>query len=315
MSLRLKTILILLSVFVLYGTLTYLVQQKVVFPSFVALEQEEAEKNMRRVLGAIDREIEVLRASANDWSVWDDTHEYLQDRNKEYEEDNLGLDTLGGMQLNLMNLYDLEGNLIWGRGYDLDTGEEILLGELSQAQLPRDHQLLAGPFAEEKVGGIYLTELGPMLVVANPVFKHTAAGPADGALLMDTAAGPAGGALLMGRLLNGQAVERLAEQAQLELTMTTVPDQVTPAQWATEASKPVPSTPLVLESGEKTVDVSTVIGDTNHKPAVRVEVQVPRDITARGKPPCPSPWSRSSGSGSWCCWCSWRCCSGRCSGR
>lgn len=270
MSLRLKTILILLMVFVLYGALTYLVQQKVVFPSFVALEQEEAEKNMHRILGAIDREIEVLRASANDWSIWDDTHDYLQDGNQEYEEDNLGLDTLAGMHLNLMSLYDREGKLVWGRGYDLGTGEELSVGALSQAQLPQDHVLLAGPLAEEKVGGIYLTELGPMLVVANPVFKHTATAPA-------------GGALLMGRLLNDEAVERLAEQAQLTLKMTPVSDQDSPIQWASNAAELVPNTSFVLEAGEKAIDVSTVIGDIGRKPAVRAEVQVPRDITARGQ--------------------------------
>lgn len=69
MSLRVKTIFILLSVFALYGALygapTYLVQQKVVLPSFVLLEQEEATTSMNRVLGAIDREIDVSTVIAD----------------------------------------------------------------------------------------------------------------------------------------------------------------------------------------------------------------------------------------------------------
>jgi len=270
MSLRVKTMFILLSVFVLYGTLTYLVQQKVVFPSFVSLEQEEATKNMHRVLGAIDREIEVLRASANDWSIWDDTQQYLQDHNSEYEESNLGVTTLTGMQLNLMNLYDLEGNLVWGAGYDPVAEEEIALGELSRKQLSASHPLLAGPFAEKTVGGIYMTPQGPMLVVSNPVLNNQAEGPS-------------GGALLMGRLLNAEAVERLAKQAQLQLTLTPVSDRGLPSQLAKDASKLVASSPSVLDVRAKTINVSTVVADIGDNPAVRIEVVVPRDITARGQ--------------------------------
>jgi len=53
----------------------------VILPSFRALEQAEARKDVARCVDAIDREAHHLNKLSGAWAVWDDTYAFIQDRN------------------------------------------------------------------------------------------------------------------------------------------------------------------------------------------------------------------------------------------
>ena len=94
MSLQFKVIGLILAVFLGYGALDYAVQRLFILPSFQTLEREELLKNMDRVVQAIEREAQHLTVSAADWATWDDTYQYVQDRNDAYRESNLNIEAL-----------------------------------------------------------------------------------------------------------------------------------------------------------------------------------------------------------------------------
>lgn len=102
MSLKSKIILILFIVLVLYTCVEYLIQSFVIYPSFTKLEQDEAEKNMKRSLEALHREIHHLDLLCNDWATWDDTYRYVQDRNEAYREASLNSESFKISNLNLI---------------------------------------------------------------------------------------------------------------------------------------------------------------------------------------------------------------------
>jgi sensor domain CHASE-containing protein len=89
MSLRSKVVLILLSVFVLYGAVDYAAQRFVIFPGFLDLEREEVQKDLKRCVQAIKREIHHLDSFCHDWSAWDDTYEFAVSRSEDYIKSNL----------------------------------------------------------------------------------------------------------------------------------------------------------------------------------------------------------------------------------
>ncbi len=270
MSLRIKVVLILVTVFGVYGLLSYFVQQRVVFPSFIALEQDEARRNMYRVVQAVDRDLDALIPSVNDWGNWNDTIQFIQGHNPEYVEDNLAAATLEDIQVNVMNFYDLKGNLVWGMSYDLEAGEQIRLGDPSAGQLPPDHVLLAGPLARRIVSGLYMTPRGALLVASKPILDNEGEGPSEGAVLM-------------GRLLTDAAVERLAQRVQLHLTVESVADQPLGRDWQATASQHVRHSPFILKARDQRTDVATLIADLNAAPALRLQIEVPRTISARGR--------------------------------
>ena len=268
-SLRLKVIVILLAVFGLYATLVYGIQNLAIMPSFRALESDEASKNLDRALRAIEREIELLSPSVSDWAHWDDTYQFATDRNADYVEANLAASTLEGLHVNVMNFYDRAGNLIWGRAQELDSGTEIRLGDLSASRLPPDHMLLRHSDVGSAVSGIFMSKRGPLLTVSKPILKTDGAGPINGTVVL-------------GRFLDSQAVERLAKQAQVDLRVSLNPGEGSTAHWQ-QKNGGLRHTGAEIEERGTVSRAHTIVADLAGQAALLLQVDTPRDITARGR--------------------------------
>lgn len=48
------------------------------------LDQASIQENVERALNALEREIAALDKSAADWATWDETYDFIEDRNQEY---------------------------------------------------------------------------------------------------------------------------------------------------------------------------------------------------------------------------------------
>jgi diguanylate cyclase (GGDEF)-like protein len=57
--------------------------------SFEALEQKEVKKNVMRVQDAFDQKVAELHGKSTDWSSWDDSYQFMKDRNQAYITSNL----------------------------------------------------------------------------------------------------------------------------------------------------------------------------------------------------------------------------------
>ena len=101
MALRSKIILSLLSIMAVYMILNYQIQKRIIFPNFAELERIEAEKDIKRCVEAMQREIYHLDSLGHDWAAWDDTYEFIEDGNEDYVEENLIIETF------------IDSNLIW----------------------------------------------------------------------------------------------------------------------------------------------------------------------------------------------------------
>lgn len=267
MSLQSKVISLILVVFLAYGALDYGVQRWFILPSFQALEQEEAQRNMDRAVQAIQREAQHLAVSATDWATWDDTYQFVQDHNDAYREANLNLEALKSLKVNVLNIVDTSGRIVWGKTYDLHGEEELVLPELPGDRWPADHPLLALPGINSEVNGLLLTARGPLLMVAKPVVTSNREGPIRGSVIF-------------GRLLNNAEIAR---QTEVRLTFSVLDGQpLGPEETAVVSELGDSDGTLIRESGE--VDqVYRVLPDLFGKPALLLRVETPKAITARGQ--------------------------------
>jgi sensor domain CHASE-containing protein len=169
MSLRSKVVIILLAIFLIYGTVNYGIQHLVVLPSFVALEREEANKNLMRAVQALERNINHLATTTEDWSYWDDVYAFVADPNEDFVQKNLYFDVFKNLKINLLQFYDSQGKLVWGKVYNLASEQEIELAEFAPGALPPNHPLLAHSSLSSEVQGVLLTQHSPMLVASKRV--------------------------------------------------------------------------------------------------------------------------------------------------
>lgn len=270
MSLKHKIALMVIAAFLLSGSLDYAIQRLVIMPSYVALEREEAEKNARRVVEAINRELQLLSPSVADWAYWDDTYRFAAERGAGYVEVNLAEGALDNLKVSLLNIYDLDGELLVGRAQNRTEEDRPDLGELSAPRLPADHPLLRHPELTGAVAGIIGTPRAPLLVVAMPV-------------LTGDRRGPARGTLLMGRFLDEAALRRVAEQTGLRLAALPAATEVPEAGWLRANPLAVPRAPIRLEEAEDVMRAYTTFGDLFGRPLLTLRADTPRAITVQGE--------------------------------
>jgi len=164
----------MLFIVVCYSSANYVILSKTVFPGFVMLEHDEAKKDIIRSVEAIQRETHHLDALCHDWAAWNDTYDFIQDRNSDYINSNLVLTSFTDNELNIIYLLDNKGKLVWGEIRDLKSEELIHLPEFSAAALTQTHPLLSyktneGGLEKISIEGIYLTSHGPLIVSSRPI--------------------------------------------------------------------------------------------------------------------------------------------------
>ena len=89
MSIRTKAVLMLLVAVMLLYVALYAVSTRVVSESFAHIEEQYALKNVERVVRAVREKGLDLDRTVKDWAFWDDTYQFVRDKNPEYIQENL----------------------------------------------------------------------------------------------------------------------------------------------------------------------------------------------------------------------------------
>jgi len=270
MSLLYKISTLLIAVFVLFGIFTYTVQQLVILPSFLTLETQDAQMDMERAEQAIQREIAALAQAAGDWASWNDTYRFIEDKNSEFRLSTLTrIGVLDQLRVDLLYFVDVAGNVVWSVVYNRQTGEKISLQELSDKALPPDHPLMALPSETSTTKGLLSTTFGPLMVVSKPSLDSNSEGPSHGALVL-------------GRFLDPPTIRRIAKQARVELTVWSVQGAALGTEQAAVAAELGDSGESAIRANDSENRIYQILPDIFGKPALLLQVKVPRLISAEG---------------------------------
>jgi PAS domain S-box-containing protein len=263
--------LILVGVIALYSAVQYGIGQLVILPSFTTLQHAEAKKDITRCLNAIGNQINSLDDICVDWSMWDDTYKFVQDENPDYIESNLVDSTFTEAKLNLLYICNLQGKVIWGKIYDLQTDEYIEIKEFSTQSFSKNHVLLKHDSNESSIEGLYPTQLGPMLISSRPI-------------LTSNRQGPIRGTLIMGRFLNDKAVGYLSESLSIAFKIKAIGNTDAGEKHKHILSQISKEHPYVIEQyNHDLLRIYGVKSDIEAKPAILISVDIPTTITAKGK--------------------------------
>jgi len=271
MSIRKKIILILLCVIALYSVVQCGIERLIILPSFTSLQQTEAQKNLERCIHTIQNQTNSLGHLCADWSVWDDTYQFVQDKNSDFIETNFVESTFTAIKLNLLFICNLEGKVVGGKIYDLQNETYVELKEFPKISFGKDHILLKHDSIESSIEGLYLTEQGPMLISSRPI-------------LTSEGQGPSRGTLIMGRFLDKNMIEHFSRDLSTKFRVEAikdVSDKEKSKQILRQISK---DQPYVIEKYDNDlIRVYGIESDIAGEPAILITVDVPATITAKGR--------------------------------
>lgn len=232
-----------------------LVERQVVLPSFAELERADARTAMRRISNALDKTFNEIAVSATDWGNWADTYRFVLDHNSEFVAANISNLALRQLNVNMLLIVRLDGQVVQADDLDLKTDRPLRLDLTERKALPEDFPWRANLQQGTAARGLLRTNQGIMLLAGAPILDGNGNGPTHGMVIL-------------GRLLSPTVVRGIAAQAQADLTML--------------AAAAHPPSNELLEETDSLTRVYRTFGDLYGHPLITFRVDVPREISARG---------------------------------
>ncbi len=272
MSLRLKALLLIIGATALMLGIVFAVSQYFFLSSFQRIEEQYAQEMVQRTTNAFNNQLESLNRLNLDWAAWDDTYAFVQNPSdhQEYIKSNFTDSTFTNNKLNFIFVINNKGQMIYGKGFDLDTETETdIPSELLEHILSK--ALVYHEDVEEYTAGIILLPRGPLLVSSQPI-------------LTSNDEGPIRGTFIMARYFDEDMINGISDTVHLPLTIARVDD--TEMSAAFSAARPSLSTesPLfIIREGVKTIAGYALLKDIFGEPALMFRIEMPRDIFAQGQ--------------------------------
>lgn len=267
LSLRGKTLALVGLTLLVLIALTSGAWRLITLQGFDDLEQQNVIHATERAGRVLVNELNTLSSITGDWAYWDDTYQFVVDRNTAYVENNLDLAALEILKLNLFVIMDLEGTVAARQLRGIDSlppdFEQKLAAAAQQMNLdtPGDQDLQG----VEILGGI------PTLITARFI-------------LNDQGEGPPRGLLIMGRSLDQQAIDDLSYVSQLEMSPGVYGDPDLPADYKTVQADLERGSHLATRIlNEDTIAGYVLMRDVNGSPSLIMRVQMPRVMYHKGQ--------------------------------
>lgn len=269
MKLRSKVLIILGVGLVGLSTSFYLVSRTLLSRSYAALEEQQMNQDMQRVLDAVNNEVNSLARQAFDYAHWDAAYEYMEERNQEFIEENVAILNI---KVNVVLFIDPSGALVSAQAADLDQRKVVPVSKALLSRLSSSSPLVNHKSPDSEYKGIVQLPEGPMMLASYPIVTSANKGPIRGTLIM-------------GRYLNATVVQQLSELTKLpDLTIERFDADSLPPDLDEARQVLQGGTELVVEPLNQTsVAAYATLQDIDAQPALLVRVTEPRRIYAQGQ--------------------------------
>ena len=269
MTLRKKTFLTILSATMLIVVIFGILAQTVFLNSYRELELEETRTEVNHVKSTMKSEIDNLVSITSDWAAWDDTYQFVQDRNQAYIDSNLVNSTFEGLSINLILILDTKGNIVYQKAYDLESRKIVAVPEEVMLYLGKNPDLLH--LQGDVIESGYLSIDGcPMIVSISPI-------------LTSLNLGPSRGSMVFGKFFRGELLDHIVNTTNADLRIIPYDPAMIPADSQTVYLDESGSEEIyTLAVSNEEMDVYFLLKDFNGNPLFIIELIKGRAIYTQG---------------------------------
>ncbi len=210
------------------------IQVFTVYPAFVALEEQQADRDVERLYFSLEKEMQRLATINLEYSDWEASYDFMiasahtvgQSGTAHYIEEDLDPEYFADIGVDAVFMLNLQGEVVW------QSLHHPSLGELDIAQqvltpLHEKHPLLAGE-AGASAQGVLNTHTDPLILVSEPIVGGVSPNAA--------------GTLILGRYLDEGFLAELGKQISIDVAFSPIENDNPSGQAA-------PMTPWIELSG------------------------------------------------------------------
>ena len=267
MSLRWQIIAIVLAMaIVIVGTIVT-ASRLTFMRAFDQVERQNAAEMVERANSALQDRVKSLNTLNHDWAAWDDTYNFVQRpaENQNWIEVNPTDTTFASAGLNFMFVIDNTDQIVFGKGFNLETGEAMPIPDTVQ-KLVLNPGLTTHRSVDDGMSGVVLVPEGPLLISCQPV-------------ITSQGQGPVAGTIIMAQFLDVAVVADLSDTIRLPLAAASIENvDMAPDLAGALTSLSVQEPVLTRAVDSRTIAGYLLLPDIYGKPAVVLGISMPRDI-------------------------------------
>jgi PAS domain S-box-containing protein len=271
MKLRRKTLSIVgITIAGLTGVL-YATSSSILLTSLLKAEEQEATQVVKGVLNVFTQTADDFNSRFADWSAWDDTYSFIQNRNKEFIDSNLIPEGLANIRVNIAVFVNTSGKIVYGTGLDRETLKLTPVPEALKQHISLNDRILHHPNADSSLAGIMLLPSGPVLITSRPI-------------LTTKSKGPIRGTLVFGRNLDAAGIAKLSKTTRLPLIVHSVNEPQLPVDFQKVRQKLSAKKPILVRAlSENAIAGYALVNDIYNQPALLLRVDIPRETYRQGQ--------------------------------
>lgn len=234
-------------------------------------EERQIRQAVQGVLSAFTQSQEDLSIHIDDWASWNDTYNFVLDRNQKYIDSNLYEAGLSALKLNLILYVQPSGKITYGTGFDLKARQYKSIPPAIKPHLAPQSPLVHHANKKSKVVGLVNLPEGVILVGAQPILSSEDRGPIRGSLIF-------------GRYLNAGTIATLSKSTRLPLSAWAIDRVNLPADFQAVRDSLLKNRRIIVRPIDKnTIAGYTLLSDIYGKPAAILRVEVEREIYHQGQ--------------------------------
>ncbi len=271
MKLRTKTLLVISAVCSIFFIIMTSLLNIIVMGSYTTLEEKIVNDHVTRVLNQFQQEYETLTQMCYDWSTWDDSYTFVEDKNDEFIQANLQYEIFLDININFMVFYNQSGNLVFSKVFDFYQEKEITLPDSFYSFINEKNEIILQNtnYSHSHNGIILFNETEePLLISATSIVKSNREGPIHGTLIV-------------GRFLNEERIEYFKNITQLSIVINPLSNNTA----ILSSNKVIPDLEkrIFIQPINSTYIIGyTTIDDVFGNPVLSLQVGSNRDIYNQG---------------------------------
>ncbi len=279
MTLRWKTLLLMGAMLSVAMLLMWFVMRGVLLSSFERTEERQMRSVAVDARAALQLRRDELERSFLDWSVWDDTYDYVISRDPRFERSNLTDVSIDQLDVDYIGIFDMEARPVFSTAWNQETHRRAAVWPELRQHFAADDPLFRLPKPGSVNVGIMDVSKGPLQVVALPIHNSNKRGARHGTLVVGSFLDKAHLARYSGNSRNRISVvpmEQLNSRLRAELK------RIEPQAHQTTPDSTRNSTVIVPLSADEVAGFQVLRGFYG-MPSWAIRVVMPRDTMQQGQ--------------------------------
>jgi diguanylate cyclase (GGDEF)-like protein/PAS domain S-box-containing protein len=252
--------------------IVYVATSTILLEGYAKLEEQNTRQNVERVLQAYANSLNELNLTNYYWAAWDDTYNFVGRPYQDYVKKNFydGLFSEGG--INAILFINKTGKIVHSQGYDSQQQQKRFISKGLREYIQENSWVLQHKAANASHAGVILLPEGAMIFTSRPIVTSQVKAPIRGTVIL-------------GRYLNANTIQKLAQTTRLAIRLHRLDGRVKlPPRLGIIREKLSIETPIFVQpQSEDLISGYTLLKDLSGKPAMLVQVTMPREIHHQGQ--------------------------------